>query len=334
MFDNINISHIIITYLIFIISGTIHEFFHSFAAYRLGDHTVKTQGRLTLNPKPFIDIFGSVIFPLVFLLTTGGFIGWMRTYYNPRLLKNPARDSLVVSLAGIFANFMLMISFMLILLIFGESLKNHELILTIVKIFIYMNAILFVLNIMPFPPFDGGEILKYILIKKNINAPFLFQFGWIFVIIIVAFGVISTLTDYLLLIINIDTTGLGLILAAQIGIVLLFINKGMDFLNNKKTNESKSTIPLSSSTNFSVSNEKIVIPQEIEEKIYYIDDKLSSDEKLNDEDLNNLEKIKNYINPDANICPEEEFELSDKICKNCEYKSNCLIRKAKLNNKL
>ncbi|MGH7682523.1 MAG: site-2 protease family protein, partial [Candidatus Eiseniibacteriota bacterium] len=88
---------------------TVHEVCHGLAALRLGDPTAKLQGRLTLNPIPHIDPFGSIILPALGAISGAPVIGWAKPVpVNPNRMHNPRRDSLVVSLAGPSTNFVLM----------------------------------------------------------------------------------------------------------------------------------------------------------------------------------------------------------------------------------
>src|SRR4030043_1127814 len=92
---------------LFLISGSIHEFFHAFSAYVLGDDTAKRDGRLTINPVYHIDIIGSIIFPLIGAFTGMKIIGWMKPVpVNPMNFKNPSKGHAITSFAGPFSNFM------------------------------------------------------------------------------------------------------------------------------------------------------------------------------------------------------------------------------------
>ena len=86
-----------------------HEVAHGYIAYRCGDGTAKYQGRLTFNPIPHIDLFGTVIFPALLLITSAPIlIGWAKPVpVNPFNFRNPQRDHLYVSLAGVTSNLLL-----------------------------------------------------------------------------------------------------------------------------------------------------------------------------------------------------------------------------------
>ena len=95
---------------VLLFSVIIHEIAHGYVAYRRGDPTAKLMGRLTLNPVSHIDIFGSIILPLVLMISGGPIFGWAKPVpVNPGRLNNPKTDMLWVSLAGCVANFLLAI---------------------------------------------------------------------------------------------------------------------------------------------------------------------------------------------------------------------------------
>ncbi len=89
----------------------LHEYAHGWVANYYGDDTARSQGRLTLNPLPHIDRFGTIIVPLLCLLAPGGFLfGWAKPVpVNPRRLRNPRKDMALVAVAGPAMNFVLAI---------------------------------------------------------------------------------------------------------------------------------------------------------------------------------------------------------------------------------
>jgi Zn-dependent protease len=132
-----------------VVSISIHEFSHAFAAYKLGDSTGKRMGRLTLNPKAHLDPVGTI-----FLLFIG--FGWGKPVpFDPRNLKNPKRDAAIISLAGPLSNFILAIIFSLLLRfitlngIFGLFLYTA----------ILYNLMLGFFNLIPLGPLDGNKIV-------------------------------------------------------------------------------------------------------------------------------------------------------------------------------
>ncbi|HOD01578.1 MAG TPA: site-2 protease family protein [bacterium] len=132
-----------------IVSISIHEFSHAFVANALGDSTAKKGGRLTLNPKAHLDPIG-----MLFLLLLG--FGWGKPVpFDPNNLKNPRRDSALVSLAGPASNLILAVIISLIL-----KLAKAD---NIFGLFLYMtafyNLILGFFNLIPLGPLDGNKIV-------------------------------------------------------------------------------------------------------------------------------------------------------------------------------
>jgi len=183
-----------IFYLIVIIfSIIIHEVAHGWAALKLGDDTALRLGRLTLNPIPHIDPFGSIILPFFLWFTammTGStpiLFGWAKPVpYNPFNLKNPRRDSALLALAGPAANLTLALIFGLIIRFahFWPLLLKTLPFLTIIVI---MNLVLGLFNLLPIPPLDGSKILFYFINDVKVEALFE-RYGFAFLIIFLVFG--------------------------------------------------------------------------------------------------------------------------------------------------
>src|SRR5574343_1207888 len=102
----ISIATAVILFLILLFSVIIHELAHGYVAYSLGDPTAKYEGRLTMNPLKHLDPFGSVILPLLLILSQSSFIiGWAKPVpYNPYNLKNQKWGDAIVALAGPLSN--------------------------------------------------------------------------------------------------------------------------------------------------------------------------------------------------------------------------------------
>lgn len=153
----------VITIFIFFFSVVIHEVSHGWMADRCGDPTARLAGRLSLNPLVHIDPFGSIILPLLLIISGSRFIvGWAKpvpvNLYN---LYHPKRDMVLVSLAGPLSNFTLALiaAFLLRTEIVEFSSAAGQILITIALI----NLILAVFNAIPIPPLDGSKILMGLL---------------------------------------------------------------------------------------------------------------------------------------------------------------------------
>jgi Zn-dependent protease len=102
----INYEALLIGLPIFIISGSIHEFAHAFFADIQGDPTARMNGRLTINPIAHVDLIGTILFPVINILTGFKIFGWMRPVpTNPNNFENPSKGQAIVAFAGPFSNF-------------------------------------------------------------------------------------------------------------------------------------------------------------------------------------------------------------------------------------
>lgn len=155
--------------VILLFSVIIHEVSHGVTAYRFGDPTAKYAGRLTLNPVPHIDLFGSIILPLVlFFVGSPVLFGWAKPVpYNPQNLRNKKWGPALVGFAGPAANVLLALFVSAILralpLVSGfspEFIANFSAPLTII---VLLNISLAVFNLVPIPPLDGSKLLFALL---------------------------------------------------------------------------------------------------------------------------------------------------------------------------
>ncbi|MBR1948245.1 MAG: site-2 protease family protein, partial [Alphaproteobacteria bacterium] len=157
------IFQIIISVATIIIAIISHEIAHGWVAYLLGDDTAKKQNRLSFNPIKHIDIFGSLFLPVLMFFSKSGIIfGWAKPVpVNYDKLKNKKRDLILVSAAGVTANFALaLISAVLLklaLLIPFSVLSG--ILATFFLNMIFFNVLLGIFNLLPIPPLDGSKIL-------------------------------------------------------------------------------------------------------------------------------------------------------------------------------
>jgi len=146
-----------------LISLSIHEFSHAWVADYLGDPTARLQGRLTLNPKAHIDIFG-----MIFLLLFG--FGWGKPVpVDAFNLKNPRKDTLWISLAGPTSNFILaiLLSIVLRLFILFKLQFIFTISLVVIVFLIRMNIVLGIFNLLPISPLDGFKVVEGLLPEEK-----------------------------------------------------------------------------------------------------------------------------------------------------------------------
>jgi Zn-dependent protease len=173
-----------ISILILIFSVVVHEVSHGIIAEKLGDQTARDAGRLTLNPLPHLDLFGSIFLPALLWIATSGQIvlGAAKPVpVNYANLRHPKRDMALVSLAGPASNFLLAIVSALPLRfgLFALSSLSGQFLLQVVII----NVVLGVFNLVPIPPLDGSKILASALSERFL--PILFSLErWGFFLII------------------------------------------------------------------------------------------------------------------------------------------------------
>lgn len=151
---------------VLLIAFTVHEFAHAYTANKLGDPTAKEQGRLTLNPMQHLDPIGTL---LIFIV---GF-GWARPVpVNRRHFKNPRLGGILVSLMGPLSNFVLAIigaGIMYGLVISGMAATLPKQVMDFFGLFINLNVLLFVFNLLPIPPLDGYRIVED-LVSPSVRA--------------------------------------------------------------------------------------------------------------------------------------------------------------------
>jgi Zn-dependent protease len=149
-------SFLILSVAVTLVSVAFHEFAHGYAAYLQGDLTAKYEGRLTVNPLKHLDMVGSIIVPALLLASGSPAFGWAKPVpYNPYNLRNRRWGAVAVAAAGPLSNLALALVFSLVFRSLQPGSPYAEFSLLVV----WVNAALFLFNLMPVPPFDGAKIL-------------------------------------------------------------------------------------------------------------------------------------------------------------------------------
>jgi Zn-dependent protease len=178
-----------------ILALTVHEFSHALTARILGDHTAEEDGRLTLNPLVHIDWLGFV------LLLIAGF-GWAKpTPVNPYNLKYQRFGSALVAFAGPISNITMALIIAIALRVYTHfvGLELGNLMVVFFLLFIQINALLAVFNLIPIPPLDGSKVLyAFVGPKYPEVVEFLERYGlWLLLaVVFLGGGVIQTVAEF------------------------------------------------------------------------------------------------------------------------------------------
>lgn len=150
----------------FLISITLHEFSHAFAATMQGDPTAKDHGRLTLNPIAHIDPTGAILFLLLGL-------GWAKPVpFNPLYLRSRRFGAAIVSGAGPLANLFQVVVCALLLRGLGPTLGVNNLLIIFLVLLAQINVILMLFNLIPIPPLDGSKVFFSLLPRRLVGIQY------------------------------------------------------------------------------------------------------------------------------------------------------------------
>ena len=194
MFGNFDLDQIVVMIVPLLFAVTIHEVAHGYVAYKMGDHTAKLAGRLTLNPIRHLDPFGSLILPLILKLTGSPVIfGYAKPVpVNFSNFRDYRKSTIYVASAGVLANFALAVISGVLFQILGHfkwlwyASIFKPFILDLYYILGYsvvINSVLAVFNMIPIPPLDGSKILAMLLpVHLRLQFIRIERFGMIIII--------------------------------------------------------------------------------------------------------------------------------------------------------
>jgi len=183
----------------------LHEVAHGWVADKLGDNTARSMGRLTLNPISHIDLFGTIIMPLLlFVITNGKMVfGYAKPVpINPYNFKNPKRDMAFSSLAGPGVNLIMAVTFSFLLRIAMPPLESllpkaswdwFALPITLMLGYgVVINIVLAVLNMIPIPPLDGSRVVYWLLPDKPAAVYYRLEpYGTLILMALIMFGALG-----------------------------------------------------------------------------------------------------------------------------------------------
>lgn len=188
---------------VLLLSLTIHEAAHAWTASRLGDPTARALGRVSLNPLVHIDLFGTVILPLIAAVSRLPLIGWAKPVpVNPRNLHHPRRDFMLVAAAGPISNLLQAGVAAFVFRAVAARLPDAgrvsdggpALALDVLFTAIQINLLLAFFNLIPVPPLDGGNVLLGLLPPRAAaSVAQLRQYGFLVLYALLLTGAASAL---------------------------------------------------------------------------------------------------------------------------------------------
>lgn len=192
------VQKIVIWAIPVLLAVTLHEVAHGWTARALGDHTAQMLGRLSLNPLKHVDPLGTIIVPAVLLLLHSPFLfGWAKPVpVAMRNMRHPRRDMAIVAAAGPASNLVMAIAWAVVLKIVvlqGVASGAWLGIAAMAQAGMLINLVLFIFNLIPIPPLDGGRVVAGFLPEQAARRfDGIERYGLIILVLLLATGVFGT----------------------------------------------------------------------------------------------------------------------------------------------
>lgn len=177
-------------------SVILHEIAHGYVAWRLGDPTARMQGRLTLNPLAHIDLFGTILVPLMLSFSGAPVLGWAKPVpFNPTYFQDPKRGIMLTGAAGPATNFAiaLLAAFLIHLLL---PFVHLGFVGNVLYALCTINIYLGLFNLLPVPPLDGSRVVVGLIPREWVSSYLsLERFGFLILIGLIASGIVGKILD-------------------------------------------------------------------------------------------------------------------------------------------
>lgn len=196
MFQEFNLANFLLAVLPVLLAITVHEAAHGYAARYWGDRTAEQQGRLTLNPLAHIDLIGTIIVPLFMFLFTPFLFGWAKPVpIIPRHFRNMRMGLFSVAFAGPLSNLIMAFGWGAVMALAPFAPADFQTPLSGMAGYgIGINAVLFVLNMLPILPLDGGRVVDSMLPPRaSVQFQKLEPYGMWILIFLLATGLLGTI---------------------------------------------------------------------------------------------------------------------------------------------